>query len=338
MNPKKRGSGVNNVETDPVYEYSGDEYYDEYEEGDDLYEECNRVVVHKMGSDQFTKSGIKHVYKVDDTFFYKIRSEHAWRLKAIARMKHNQVQSRSDKSHFTMKSVFLFFWQAMLTLGEIFVSQAVEPFQSVWDQVSNLILGCKGLVMAFRANSRRTWACVNTITVDCSRVQSSEMDEIYELYGSKASVDDAIRQKAIKELRSAMERGKTENLDNMPVTLGNSRAEAQLRCRVRAKVVACPDSGASRSLCSPQLAKRIGCKIIKEKINISNASGSSMHYSGTAFFSVTFENKTIDVPVLLTTDIGNRVIIGKYDLIRLHVLPTDFPRILPGRMFRDETI
>ena len=89
----------------------------------------------------------------------------------------------------------------------------------------------------------------------------------------------------------------------MLVTLGNSLSEAQKRAHIRAKMMACPDSGASRSLCGPKLARRLGLRIHKEKVNISNASGSSMHYEGTAFVRVSFETKTIEVPILLSSDV-----------------------------------
>ena len=87
-----------------------------------------------------------------------------------------------------------------------------------------------------------------------------------------------------------MQIGQKGNLDNMNVIIGNSKAEAQHRGRVRAKILACPDSGATRSLCVPKLAKRLGCKILWERINIANASGNSMKYNGTAFCTITFEN------------------------------------------------
>ena len=58
-----------------------------------------------------------------------------------------------------------------------------------------------------------------------------------------------------------MTQGIKGNLDNMLVTLGNSLSESQKRARVRARMMACPDSGASRSLCGPKLAKKLGLRI-----------------------------------------------------------------------------
>lgn len=147
---------------------------------------------------------------------------------------------------------------------------------------------------------------------------------------------NSLQKQTMKELRAAMHTALDGNLDNMQITVGNSMAEAQKRGRNRAKVKACPDSGATRSLAGPTFAKRLGCRVIKEKINISNASGNSMNYEGTAFFRVFFEDQVIEVPILLSKDIEGRLIVGKYDLIRLHVLPPNFPQVLPARMFRNE--
>ena len=132
--------------------------------------------------------------------------------------------------------------------------------------------------------------------------------------------------------------GIRSSLDNMSVFLGRCNSEAKKSGEMRAKLMACPDSGASRSLCGPKLAKKLGCKIYWEKVNISNASGSSMKYMGTAMCNLTFENKTIKVPILLSSDVESRLIIGRHDLIRLHVLPPDFPQLLPEKLFKKDSL
>ena len=161
-------------------------------------------------------------------------------------------------------------------------------------------------------------------SIDSEQVQNR-------IYGSKTVVANSIQSKAFKELKNAMTQGIKGSLDNMEVTLGNSLAETQPRVRV--KIMACPDSGASRSLCGPKLAKKLGLKILKERVNISNASGSTMHYEGTAFVRVAFESRSIEVPILLSKDVEGRLILGKYDLQRLHILPPNFPQILPDKLF-----
>ena len=128
--------------------------------------------------------------------------------------------------------------------------------------------------------------------------------------------------------------GTRGSLDNMRVFIERCNYGAWRSGERRVKFMACPDSGASRSLCGPKLAKKLGCKIHWEKISISNASGTSMKYMGTALCNLTFEGKTIKVPILLSSDVENRLIIGRHDLIRLHILPHDFPRMLPGKLLR----
>lgn len=335
MNPQNRGSRGNTNAMEATWEEyeSGEENYDD----DNLYDaEANKVVVYKTGTSQFELSGTEEFYKLDSTSFCRIREEKAWRLKAIARNKHHRpkkVQSRSESSN--SPNIFLKLCAAIMTLGEIFVKSTVKPFIHFVEGISIFIKGSRRIVSTFRATSlTRTWVCANTIS--CSRVQSAEADVENEYYGADSNVMNSLQKQAMKDLRAAMHTALDGNLDNMQITVGNSMAEAQKRGRSRAKVKACPDSGATRSLAGPTFAKRLGCRIIHEKINISNASGHSMNYEGTAFFRVFFEDQAIEVPVLLSKDIEGRIIIGKYDLIRLHVLPPKFPQVLPARMFRNE--
>ena len=337
MNPQNRGARGNSNALDAVweepYESGGDEAYD-----DDLYDaETNKVVVYKMGTSQFKLSGAEEFYKLDSTSFHRIREETAWRLKAIARNKHyrpKQVRSRSESSNSPF-NIFLNVCAAIVNLGVNMFKNTVKPFIHFLEGISTFIKGSRIFVTTFRATSpMRTWVCANTIS--CSRVNSAEADEEDEFYGECSNVMNSLQKQTMKELRAAMHTALDGNLDNMQITVGNSMAEAQKRGRNRAKVKACPDSGATRSLAGPTFAKRLGCRVIKEKINISNASGNSMNYEGTAFFRVFFEDQVIEVPILLSKDIEGRLIVGKYDLIRLHVLPPNFPQVLPARMFRNE--
>lgn len=123
------------------------------------------------------------------------------------------------------------------------------------------------------------------------------------------------------------------DLDNMDVTLGNALAEQRSRDRIRQDVRACPDTGAARSICSPTLAINLGARIHKrEKVNIIAANGAGMTNAGTATLRVIFQNVPLDVAMLLTPDIGDRCLIGLPDLKRFHIVPKDFPRILPNNI------
>ena len=59
-----------------------------------------------------------------------------------------------------------------------------------------------------------------------------------------------------------------------------------------------------------------------------------MSYSGTAFLKVTFEDQEVDVPVLLSPDVEDRVIIGRFDLMALRVVSPRFPQVLPPKIFQ----
>ena len=50
------------------------------------------------------------------------------------------------------------------------------------------------------------------------------------------------------------------DLDTMAVTLGNTLTEMRGRNRIRTNLSACPDTGASRSICSPALANNLGAR------------------------------------------------------------------------------
>ena len=173
---------------------------------------------------------------------------------------------------------------------------------------------------------------INTIL--CSTINSSRNGlEPPNAVPENHSSTGKMQERALQEIHSAMKSGFSGNLDNMPIILGNSCAEKMKSGRIRTSLMACPDSGATRSLCDPKIASSLGCKIYKEKIKISNASGTAMKYEGTAYLRVSFKNTKTEVPFLLSSDIDGRVIIGKHDLIRMRVLPPNFPQILPAELF-----
>ena len=123
------------------------------------------------------------------------------------------------------------------------------------------------------------------------------------------------------------------DLDNMKITLGNALAEKRNRDRVRQDVQACPDTGAARSICSPNLAINLGARIHKrEKLNIIAANGAGMTNAGTATLRVIFQGVPLDVDMLLTPDIGDRCLIGLPDLKRYNIVHKDFPCILPSNI------
>ena len=59
-----------------------------------------------------------------------------------------------------------------------------------------------------------------------------------------------------------------------------------------------------------------------------------MSYSGTAFFKVIFEDQEINVPVLLSPDVEGRLILGRIDLVAMHIISPRFPQVLPPKIFQ----
>jgi hypothetical protein len=119
----------------------------------------------------------------------------------------------------------------------------------------------------------------------------------------------------------------------MQITLGNTLAEKRGKDRVRRDVLACPDTGAARSICSPKLAIELGARIHRrEKLNIIAANGAGMTNAGTATLRVIFQSVPLDVDMLLTPEIGDRCLIGLPDLKRYNIVPQNFPCILPSNI------
>ena len=336
----RRRPNTNNIETSEQSEEGQDEYNLEYLDDEENYmypdgtsSEVNRVIVSQSSS---TVPGPIKVQKVDWTVFPKSRQESHWRLKCLARLRrHKQPSKQQDLRYNPFLPIIL----TILSLWETFYSKMANIYKSIATNFHKFIGITKSLhKVEFLKNikaqklslSNSPWSMmVNTIV--CNKLLTNEpaknpnAQDIYEHGPEQISPD----------LHNVMEKGLNNNLDNMLVTLGNSKSEIQQRNRVRAKLFACPDSGASRTLCGPKLAKQLGCKIYWEKLNIANASGNAMKYNGTVFCTLSFENKTIEVPIILCPDVEGRLIVGKHDLIRLHILPPDFPKILPERMFRN---
>ena len=310
-----------------------EEGYDEY-----LYsEEVNmvKVLTNSLDKDQLRASRLTAIYKVDDTIFVREKAEFAWRLKEMARKKHNKV--RSDKPNTEFFSSFQLLFQMLM--GEI----TKNPILNIFSHFLSLLtavawgMGCWTIAfmktlqgLAILDSAFQHSQLMNVGTIRCSQVGVGNVSFVNQL-GTSSD-----QKKALKAIQSSMSKGHSRNLDNMVITLGNSQAETQGRCRTRARVMACPDTGASRSLCGVNFAKSLGCKIHHEKISIQNASGTRMTYAGTVFFQITFMDQVVDVPVLLSADVEGRMIIGRFDLEAMRVITHDFPRVLPAGLFQKQ--
>lgn len=338
-NPLNRGR-IGAIDTPAAFEdgyddeedFEGDEYFGDDDAYDGEYEETgyeegvNAVTVTVTQGPQPKQPA---VFKVDETAFIHGKAEFAWRLKAIARSKHHRI--RSDKNlkpnslKITLTNIMVMTFAVM---KDLVVMPILLPILEMWGFLSNMVWEAKCLTKTLLPFFRDHSQFMGVGSISCSRVGTSE-----EIDTHSQQISNAEQRKALKAIHSSMEKGSTITLDNMKVVLGNSKAEAQCRSRIRAHVLACPDTGASRSLIGPEFAKKFGCRVHREKIRITNASGASMTYEGTVYFKVIFNDREADVPVLLSTDVEGRVILGRFDLIALHAIPPNFPSVLPQELF-----
>ena len=128
---------------------------------------------------------------------------------------------------------------------------------------------------------------------------------------------------------------KPDCLDNMHVLVGVTEHENLGGRRPVVPVAACPDTGAGRSVCGPDLLKALQVEETeKENVTITAANGEDMPYKGTAKLRLKFEDRLTDVQVLVTSSVKGRLIVGKPDLIRMRVIPPNFPAVIPDEAFQ----
>ena len=114
----------------------------------------------------------------------------------------------------------------------------------------------------------------------------------------------------------------------MKTILGNELLEAeQKKGRKRVNASACADTGAFRSLCGPDVAKKLDTEVMKtENVSISAANGQEMDYMGSTNIRVLSPNgHTITSTFLVSNTLLGRVIIGRGDLIALRLISKNFP-------------
>ena len=326
-------------ESEEYYEEDYGSYDYDLEEPEEDYEGVNSVSVltSQLSKSQLSASCVTAVYKVDGTTYIHGNVEFAWRLKEIARNKHRKNSKVRSDNHTNALSTLSYISMLAIFLGEILVKPFLDHCRPLLGLLTNLMWGYKMMILVvhtmFKSLDNKNsffdnhFLMHNVGTISCSQVGTGTDD-------FTMPVSDTEQRKALMSIQSSISKGKKINLDNMACTVGNSRAEGQQRSRTRAHVLACPDTGASRSLCGISLAKRLGCKIHRERISIRNASGAKMSYSGTAFFKVTFEDQEIHVPVLLSPDVEGRLILGRIDLVAMHVISPRFPQVLPPKIFK----
>ena len=121
---------------------------------------------------------------------------------------------------------------------------------------------------------------------------------------------------------------RTSNLYNLKAVLGNAEAETKLiQGRKRVNTTACGDSGAFRSLCGPDVAKKLGTTVkMNEEVAINAANGQTMDYKGSTNIQIMAANgQTVNSTFLVSADLKGRVIVGRGDMIALKMISKNFP-------------
>jgi hypothetical protein len=129
--------------------------------------------------------------------------------------------------------------------------------------------------------------------------------------------------------------GNDDCLDNMHVLVGSTDNEVKGGKRPVVPVAACPDTGAGRSVCGPDLLKALRVQETqKENVTLTAANGEKMPYEGTVRLRLKFEDHLTDIQALVTSSVKGRLIVGKPDLIRMRVIPPNFPSVIPQEAYQ----
>lgn len=89
---------------------------------------------------------------------------------------------------------------------------------------------------------------------------------------------------------------------------------------------ALPDSGATRTLLSSDIARKFGIRPIpSRRDNITVANGDSIPCEGAADLAIFFEGRGVIIDALITPGLQNELLLSWYDLVALGVLPANFP-------------
>ena len=124
-----------------------------------------------------------------------------------------------------------------------------------------------------------------------------------------------------------------QDLDDLRVMVGCSLHEnANSHTRHQLAVEACADSGAAMSVVSTDIVQRLNAPITKESrllLSLTAANDAPMRATGTARLRIFMENKWFDVDCLVTPSMTGRLLIGRPDLAAMHIIPPNFPAIIP---------
>ena len=184
-------------------------------------------------------------YKVDGPHVPGVLSERHWRLKCMARNKHNRPRALS------------------------FGRGNTQPEKSIFSHMQGFFKRLISLTLFFLSSIMGKTSTLPSAPIVVNSIR------IMPAYANLSVSRVAPNSNSLSQAEFCPE------LDNMSVLLGNTLVEKRRHNRVRTTLSACPDTGSARSICAPVLATRLGARIHgKERVNIIAANGSGMANAG----------------------------------------------------------
>ena len=117
--------------------------------------------------------------------------------------------------------------------------------------------------------------------------------------------------------------------------LGDNIATPRLPVTVRTGGVtvgghAIPDSGATRTIISRQFAALMNARVESSTATLLNASKAQMTVDGEAQINIQVGDRYVEVRALVTPDLSAQMLLSWHAMVRLGVLPPDFPNPMPA--------
>ena len=93
-------------------------------------------------------------------------------------------------------------------------------------------------------------------------------------------------------------------------------------------ILACPDSGCGRDIIGLALARALYLSIEGTDITVCGANSLPLSNNGIAKVEIKYHNLDIVVTALVSSSVNDRLLLSRNSLIKLNVLPANFPEPL----------
>ena len=112
-------------------------------------------------------------------------------------------------------------------------------------------------------------------------------------------------------------------LDNMTVLARAYQSSGPFR-----SILTCPDSGCGRDIVGLALARALYLAIEKTNITVCGANSLPLSNDGITKVDIKYHNANIVIEALVSSSVDDRLLLSRTSLIKLHVLPSNFPEPL----------